>query len=51
MGYDDRAKGSFRKALNNHQKADIFNLPYNLNVYIIALADNLANAIMNGGTY
>lgn len=27
LGFDDRAKGSFKKALKNHQKADMFKIP------------------------
>lgn len=28
IGYDDRAAGSFRKALRNHQKADAFTMSF-----------------------
>jgi hypothetical protein len=48
LGYDDKARGSFAKAVKFHNKADRFDVPEVFSKIVNQMAKNVAEAIMSG---
>jgi len=48
LGYDDKARRSFTKAVKFHNKADRFNIPEIFEKIVNQMAKNIAEDIMSG---